>query len=65
MNQALIQLAIEEAPAMLSLLKTSFHRAHPNAPEPTSEQIVSAYKQALQASLDTDKAWLAEHPPTA
>lgn len=58
MNQALVELAVQEAPALLALLKTSFRKENPDAPEPTSEQVAAAYKQALQAAVAEEEASL-------
>lgn len=61
MSPALTALAIQQAPAVLALLRDAWAKRFPGAAAPTDEQVMSAYKQAFEASLDKSKTWLAEH----
>ena len=58
----LVQLAIQETPAIIEGLRALFHTAHPDAPVPTSAEIITAYQSAFVSSLAKDDAWLAAHP---
>ncbi len=58
----LINVAIEELPAIIAWLRSAFQNRHPDAPVPTSEEIIAAYESAYQTSLATDDAILAAHP---
>ena len=62
MNEALIALAIKEAPAIIALLKERFGKQNPDVPSPTDAEVISAYESAFQSSLARDAAWLAAHP---
>lgn len=58
----LVQISIAELPAMIDFLKSAFRRRHPGDPEPSSEDVIAAYKLAFQSSLAQDDQWLATHP---
>ena len=58
----LINIAIVELPAAISWLKGLFAKAHPDAPVPTDEDIISAYHVALASGLARGQAWLDSHP---
>lgn len=62
MNAQLVTLAIEEVPELIALIKARFSKANPDEPPPSSEQVVAAYKTAMQSSLALDDQWLAAHP---
>lgn len=62
MNEQLIALAIQFAPELISLLKDKFHKANPDAPMPSDEEVVAAYQEAFRASVDKDDRWVAAHP---
>jgi len=62
MGAALVAIAIQEAPAVIQLLREAFIKKNPNLPSPTSEEVIAAYRQAFNSSLSKDAAWLAAHP---
>lgn len=62
MNPALVQIAIEEAPAIIQLLKDAFAKKNPTAPVPTDAEVIAAYESAFASSVAKDDAWLAAHP---
>lgn len=62
MNPALVAIAIQEAPAVLALLRNLFVKKHPDAAVPSDEAIINAYHDAFNASLAKDAAWLSAHP---
>ncbi len=61
-NDALIALAIQETPAIIDLLKHAFIKANPDAPMPTSEDVIASYQAAFESSIAKDDRWLAAHP---
>lgn len=62
MNQALVALAIQEAPAAIGLLRDLFTQHHPDEPVPTDDQLAAAWRNAYQSSLAKDQTWLSVHP---
>lgn len=58
----LVLLAIQETPAIIATIKDLFAKQNPDAPQPTDAEVIAAYQQALQSSLDKDAAWLSQHP---
>jgi hypothetical protein len=62
LQNMLIGLAIQEAPAVIDRIKELFHRDNPDAPQPTSEDVIAAYQSAFDSSLAKDDRWLAAHP---
>jgi hypothetical protein len=62
MNPALINLAIQETPLMIELLKALFKKANPAAPTPTDAEVISAWQNGFISSLAKDDAWLSAHP---
>jgi hypothetical protein len=62
MNEALIQLAIQETPAVIAGIKSLFARDNPNEPQPTNEEVIAAFNAAFASSLAKDENWLALHP---
>lgn len=61
-TDSLVQLAIQETPAVFALLKEAFAKKHPGADEPTSAEIIASYQSAFESSVAKDEAWLAAHP---
>ena len=61
MNEKLIALAIQETPGLIAALKTAFVSAHPGEPEPTSDEVISAYEAAFVSSIAKDENWLKIH----
>ncbi len=62
---ALIALIIQELPALLPEIKDLFHKANPNEPVPTDDQVHQAFLAAIAATLAKDDSWLQAHPPTS
>jgi hypothetical protein len=58
----ILALIMKLLPASIAFFKSVFKVTNPNEPVPTDEQIIAAYQQALQSSLDKDQAWLDAHP---
>lgn len=58
----LIDLAIQEVPAVIEEIKNLFHKANPTDPTPTSKEVIAAYQSAFVSSLAKDAAWQAAHP---
>jgi hypothetical protein len=65
MNPELVNLAIQEAPAVIGALKSLFGKSNPGAPEPTSEEVIAAFNSAFASSVAKDEAYLAIHPEQA
>jgi hypothetical protein len=61
----LIDLAIQEAPNLINFLTGLYTSKHPDAPAPSSDDVIAAYNEAFASSLAKDARWLAAHPPTA
>jgi hypothetical protein len=61
---ALIALIVQELPALLPEIKDLFHKANPNDPIPTDEQVHQAFLAAIAVTLSKDDSWLASHPAT-
>lgn len=59
----LINIAIAEVPSLIDVLKAAFVKAHPDAPVPTNEDVIAAYREAMASSLTRDAELLAELPP--
>ncbi len=62
MSEALINLAIQETPALIEAFKAAFIKAHPDQPVPTSDEVIASYQAAFESSLALDARWLAAHP---
>ena len=58
----LINLAIQEAPAIIEAFRRLFVRRATNAPTPTDAEVIAAFNQAFLSSLLKDQLWLAAHP---
>lgn len=59
----LVALAIQQAPAVIDLVRGLFAKHNPSAPVPTDAEVIQAYQAAFVSSLAKDEAWLAAHPP--
>lgn len=57
----LVTVAIEQLPNVIALLKSAFTKTAPDAPQPTSEEVLAAYQAALGSSLAKDADWLSNH----
>lgn len=64
MNDKLITLAIQQAPAIIAGLQALFRQENPGAPQPTEVDVIAAFNAAFISSLVKDDKWLAEHPVT-
>lgn len=62
MHEALLLVAIKNAPAVIALIKDAFRREHPDAPTPTDAEVIKAEVSAFLSSMAKDDAWLAAHP---
>lgn len=65
MSPALTALAIQQAPAVLALLRDAWAKRFPGAAPPTDDQVIAAYRNAFEASRAKSEAWLVEHPASA
>lgn len=62
MKELLVQLAIQQTPAIVAGLKALFKQDNPDAPEPTDQEVLDAAREVFASSLAKDDAWLAAHP---
>ena len=62
MNQSLLNVAIEEAPAIISLIKSAFAKKHPDEPEPTSAEVIAAWEGLYTETIARDEALLRDKP---
>lgn len=62
MKDQLLQLAIDQMPAIIAGLKALFKRNNPDAPEPTDQEVLDAARDVFTRSLAIDEAWIADHP---
>lgn len=60
--QALVDVAVAELPAIIDFLKDAFAKKNPDAPVPTSEEVIAAYQAAFVADIADDEAYRAAHP---
>lgn len=58
----LVNVAFENLPAIVGLIKGAFKQHAPDAPDPTDAEVIAAYHTALSQSLEVDDAWLRAHP---
>ena len=61
MNPALINLAIQETPLIIELLKALFKKSDPTAPTPTDAEVIAAWQNGFISSLAKDDQWLSVH----
>jgi len=61
---ALIALIVQELPSLLPEIKDLFHKANPNDPIPTDDQVHQAFLAAIAATLARDDSWIQSHPAT-
>jgi hypothetical protein len=58
----LLQLAIQETPAIIALLRDALKKQDPSAPAPSDAEVIAAYESAFQSSRAKDELWLSQHP---
>lgn len=63
-NVALVNVAIQELPAVIDWLRSAFKKADPSAPDVTDAEVIAAYENAFASSVAKDERWLAAHPET-
>lgn len=51
----IIQLIIEETPSLIALIREKLRKKDPNAPTPTSEEVIAAFEQAYADSYARDE----------
>lgn len=49
-------------PGIIALIKANHAAANPDAPVPTSDDVIAAFESAVAQSLARGDAWLAAHP---
>lgn len=64
-NVLLLQLAIQELPVVIELVRQVFMKHNPTEPLPTDEDVIAAFNAAYESSIAKDTAWLAAHPEDA
>lgn len=62
LDPRLVQVAITLIPSVIDWIREAFKNQHPDAPVPTSEDVIAAYESAFASSIAKDEAWLAAHP---
>lgn len=58
----LLLVALQQAPAVIDLVRNAFTNANPGAPVPSDTEVFAALDAAFKSSLARDDAWLAAHP---
>jgi hypothetical protein len=61
-KEQLILLALQQTPAVITLIRELFVKQHPEAPVPSDAEVIAAWTTAFVSSLAKDDAWLASHP---
>jgi hypothetical protein len=61
LDPRLVNVAIEELPAMIAWIREAFHNKHPDAPVPSSAEVIAANQQAYESDLAKDDAYLNTH----
>jgi len=64
MPVTLVNVAIQELPALIGFLKAAFVSKNPTAPAPTDAEVIAAYLAACASSIAIDDQWQAAHPKT-
>lgn len=62
---ALVNTITSVLPGIVALIRATHVAQNPGVPQPTSEDIVSAFETAVAASLARGELWLAGHPTQA
>lgn len=61
-NSSLLNLVIQETPAVIAFIKDVFTRQNQDMKPPTDAEVIAAFESAFKSSLAKDDAWLSMHP---
>lgn len=62
MNEALVNVITGTLPGIIALIRANHAAANPDAPVPTSAEVIAAFEAAVGQSLARGDAWLSAHP---
>ena len=58
----IVNVLIDEAPAITAFIQGIFAKKHPGEPVPTSEQVIAAYESLYQTDVARDEQLLRDNP---